>query len=575
MQRWLIWSVFVCVLAAAQPASAQTTAQQPASAQTTATAQAKAPRPNVVLIMADDMGYSDIGCYGSEIETPVLDKLAARGLRFAQFYNNARCCPTRASLMTGLYPHQTGVGLMMEDLGLPGYRGNLNRQCVTIAEVLRGAGYATFMSGKWHLTSHVTAQSDAQRFNWPLQRGFQRYYGTIRGAGNYFAPESLIRDNQDISAEAARDPDYYYTDALAKNASQFVKEHVQAQPQQPFFLYLAFTAPHWPMHAPAASIAKYRGKYREGWDALRQARYERQLKLGLIDAKWKLSPRSPEVPAWENVGKRPLPKEWQDIPGATQENVAELLDLRMAIYAAMVDHLDQGVGRLVKTLEETGQLDNTLLIFLADNGGCAESGIYGFSRENCEESVLGSRVSFPSYGACWANLSNTPFRRYKHDTFAGGMSSPFLVHWPSRIPAGGQIRRQVGHLVDIMPTIVEVAGATYPREYRDEKILPMEGISLVPALQDQPLTRTAPLCWEHHGNRAVLDGQWKIVADTAQGAWELYDVDADRTELHNLAAAQPERVARMSAMWDAWAERVHAVRNPQAQAAKKQKKAAQ
>ena len=318
----------------------------------------KALRPNIILIMADDMGFSDIGCYGGEIQTPNLDQLAEHGLRYTQFYNTARCCPTRASLLTGLYAHQTGMGAMTRPTPLRGYQGHINRNCVTIAEVLSQAGYATFMSGKWHLTEDKNKLVTGSKHNWPRQRGFDRFYGTIHGAGSFFDPNSLTRENTQVSpltdeGYQPKSGPYYYTDAINDHAVRYIREHKDKE--QPFFIYAAHTAPHWPMHALPEDIAKYKGKYDKGWDTMREARYQRQLKMGLIDAKWKMSPRDGKAPAWKDVKN----KEWE---------IA-----LMEIYAAMVDRMDQGIGNIVKALEETGQLDNTLILFLADNGGCAEN----------------------------------------------------------------------------------------------------------------------------------------------------------------------------------------------------------
>ncbi|MDQ3812382.1 MAG: sulfatase-like hydrolase/transferase, partial [Armatimonadota bacterium] len=470
-------------------------------------------RPNIVVILADDMGYSDIGCYGGDIETPNLDKLANAGLRFTRFYNAARCCPTRASLMTGLYPHQAGIGDMNYDLGLEAYRGELNRHCVTIAEVLKGAGYATYMTGKWHLTQfrHNSAGSDAEKANWPRQRGFDRYYGIIAGAANYFHPETLTLDNERLPPPG---DNYYTTDAFSDYAVQVINEHDKSKP---FFFYVAYNAPHWPLNAKPQDIAKYKGRFDKGWDALRKARHQRMIKMGLVDSKWELSPAATE---------------W-----SAATNKQQLLH-KMETYAAMVDSMDQGIGRIVETLKTNGTYDNTLLIFLSDNGACHEAA---------------------SYGVPWANLSNTPYRRYKHWTHEGGIATPLIVHWPARIKTHGEWRQQPGHVMDLMATCVDVAGATYPAEYTGEKIQPMEGKSLVPAFDNQPIQRDA-IYWEHEGNRAVLAGDWKLVSagNRRQNAkWELYNMASDRTETHDLIAAESERARQLARMWETWAERVH------------------
>lgn len=521
-----------------------------------------AERPNIVLVMSDDMGWSDLGCYGGEIQTPHLDALAANGIRFTQFYNTSRCCPTRASLLTGLYPHQAGVGHMMEDQGHPTYRGNLSDRAVTIAEVLRSAGYATYMAGKWHVSRHISP--DGPKFNWPLQRGFDRFLGTIHGAGSYYDPNSLTLGNTQI----APGDGFYYTDAIADFAARCIREH---RDDRPFFLYVAFTAAHWPMHAKPEHIAKYEGRYNAGWDAIRAARFQRLRRMGLIDPRWELSPRDPNVPAWE---EEPL-KAW---------------NIRcMEVYAAMVDVMDQGIGRILDALKETGRFDQTLFLFLQDNGGCAES--YGrrgpFRPRPTDPTALqpmrpdelqtrmqpertregypvrvgqgvmpGPADTYIAYGRGWANASNTPFREYKHWVHEGGISTPLIIHWPEGIPSErrNSLYHEPAHLIDIMATCVDVAGATYPTHFRRQPIQPMEGVSLRPAFTGQPLQRPQPIFWEHEGNRAVRQGRWKLVAKYRR-RWELYDIETDRTELHNLAERYPEKVRELAALYDAYARR--------------------
>ncbi len=520
----------------------------------------KGKRPNIILIMADDMGYSDIGCYGGEIHTPNLDRLAAGGLRFTQFYNTARCCPTRASLMTGLYQHQTGVGHMMNDRGYDGYRGDLNNRCVTIAEVLKQAGYSTYMSGKWHVTRH--RGPDGPKYNWPRQRGFDRFFGTIHGAGSYYDPCSLTRDNTQIPPDS---DDFYYTNAISDNAVKFIREH---DSDKPFFMYVAYTAPHWPMHALPRDIAKYKGRYARGWDALRAERHERMIKIGIVKSEWKITPRDSAVPPWEQAEN----KQWYQ--------------RRMEVYAAMVDCLDQGIRRIVSELRKSGSFENTLIFFLADNGGCAEE--YG-SRGPIKPDLLkeiplkpmdknelqpdmqpkvtrdgrpvrtgegvmpGPADTYIAYGRPWANASNTPFRLYKHWVHEGGIATPLIAHWPSHINAPGELRHQPGHLIDIMATCIDVADAKYPSRYKGRKITPMEGKSLLPAFDNRPIERQA-LYWEHEGNRAIRKGRWKLVSKYP-GRWELYDIEADRTELNNLADKYPELVRELTAMYNAWAKR--------------------
>lgn len=484
-------------------------------------------RPNIAVILVDDMGFSDIGCYGSEIPTPHLDNLAANGLRFTQFYNTGRCCPTRAALLTGLYSHQAGVGHMVADRGQPGYRGNLNDRCVTMAEVLRAAGYRTAMAGKWHVTKFVQATNETEKADWPRQRGFDHYFGIIQGSANYFRPKPLTRENEVIEA-----PDgFYTTDAFVDNAIRFLDA---GDKSKPFFLYLAFNAPHFPLMAPQEEIAKFRGRYKIGWDKLREQRRARQIELGIVDQAWPLSPRPPEVKPWEVL----TPDE------------QDHFDHLMAIYAAVVAHMDAAVGRFVEALRRRGALDNTVIFFLSDNGGNAESGPEG--RYNGQPP--GSENSNIYCGQSWATLENTPFRRYKHFNHEGGISTPLIVQWPARIRAGGQLRTQPGHLIDIMATCIDLAAAAYPKEFNRKTIQPMEGRSLLPAFDNQPIQRDA-LFWEHEGNAAVRVGDWKLVRLGRNGPWELYNLKADRTELHDLAATLPDRVNELAATWDAWAAR--------------------
>ena len=494
-----------------------------------------AERPNIIVMMVDDMGFSDFGCYGSEIRTPNIDALAAGGLRFTQFYNTGRCCPTRASLLTGLYPHQAGVGHMTNDRGHDGYRGDLNRRCVTIAEVLGSAGYGTYMVGKWHVTKNMTARSDEDKHNWPRQRGFDRYFGTITGAGSFFTPKTLTRDNTPVTKFPKG---FFYSDAINDTAGEFITEHVKRTPDKPFFCYVAHTAPHWPLHAKPQDIERYVGKYSKGWDVVRAERHKRQIKMGLVKSQWKITARDSKAKAWDELDAK------------RQEN----MDRRMAIYAAQIDTVDQGVGRLVETLKKLGQFDNTLILLLADNGGCAEGGIWGFDRNKTGK--LGSDESFSSYGLSWANASNTPFREYKHWVHEGGISTPLIAHWPAKIKDAGKLRHQPGHLIDIMATCVDVSGAKYPTKYKGHKIKPREGKSLLPAFENKPIDREA-IYWEHEGNRAVRVGQWKLVAKGARGPWELYDLEADRTETNNLAEKEPRRTRRMAKLWQLWAERAN------------------
>jgi arylsulfatase len=526
-----------------------------------------APRPNILLIMIDDVGYSDLGCFGSAIQTPNVDSLAKEGVRFTQFYNTARCCPTRASLLTGLYSHQTGVGHMTwADNGYDGYRGLLNNRCATIAEVLKADGYRTYMAGKWHITSADKVDSD--RAQWPVQRGFEKFYGTIKGSGSFFDPMSLCRQNTWITPE--NDPEYkpkqfYYTDAISDNAVKYLQEHEKESADKPFFMYVAYTAAHWPMQALDKDIAKYKGKFDGGYEPERQARIKRLKELGLLEANWD---PAPTVGDWNSVKNKKVEARC------------------MEVYAAMLDNMDQGVGRIIAQLKKENKFDNTLIFFLQDNGGCAEETgrkpvknppKKDFKPMKPDELQMiaqphqtrdgrpvrkgpnvmpGGADTFIAYGENWANVSNTPFREYKHWVHEGGISTPLIVHWPAGIPKSrdGKLEKQPGHLIDIMATCVDVSGAKYPTELNGGKIKPMQGVSLVPALAGKDLKRKEPIFWEHESNRAVRDGKWKLVAKADQ-PWELYDMKKDRTEMHNLASKNPDKVKELAAKWDSWAAR--------------------
>jgi len=493
-----------------------------------------APRPNIVVIMSDDMGFSDLGCYGAEIRTPNIDKMAAEGLRFTQFYNAGRCCPTRASLLTGLYPHQAGMGGMVNSTSGPGpYQGYLNDQCVTIAEVLKDAGYRTFMSGKWHVGE--------ERPHWPVDRGFDRYYGLISGAMNYFdidkgKAEGVVRGFA-IDGEPHRPPkeDWYFTDAISDYAVKYVQDHGAAA--EPFFLYVAYTAPHWPLHALDEDIERYLGTYMEGWDAVREARYKRLVDQGLIDPSWPLSPRDAETADWASVEDKAL------------------MDRKMAVYAAQMDRMDQGIGRILDALDANGKTENTLVLFLADNGGCHEGGALGFDNRNNGVPV-GGVDSYMSYGRSWANASNTPFRMYKHWVHEGGIATPLVVRWPAGIAARGAITHQAGHIVDFMATFVEIAGATYPETRDGKAITPLEGKSLVPVLKGEQRPGHDAIYWEHSGNRAVRQGDWKLVAPKGGSEWALFNLKADRSELNNLIEENPDKAAELRLLYEKWAEGV-------------------
>ena len=522
-------------------------------------------RPNIVLVLADDLGYSDLGCYGSEIRTPHLDALAARGLRFTQFYNTSRCCPTRASLLTGLYPHQAGIGRMTMDAGgrFPGYRGVLGRNTVTVAEALRTAGYRTAMVGKWHVSPTVEGPGHMNRLanrqiadtfsdlaTYPTARGFERYYGNIWGVVNYFDPFSLV----DGTAPVREVPeDFYITDALTDRAARYVDEFAPgAKGGTPFFLYVAHVAPHWPLHAPEADVDGYVETYKAGWDSVRAARHARQAGLGL-------RPPGDLPPPPPNRAKT-----WDDNPDR------DWLARAMATHAAMVTRMDDGVGRLVKKLEQAGVLDDTLILFLSDNGASPEA--YerpGFDRP--AETRDGRRITYPpdktvppgredtffGFGPGWANVANTPLRGWKADPYEGGICTPLIAHWPRAMgDRGGAVTPQVGHVIDVMPTCLELAGAAYPAEVNGTPVPPVEGKSLLPVLRGGRREGHDTIAWEHFNGRALRRGDWKLVA-RANRRWELYDLSNDRTEQHDLAAAHPDRVKEMSEAWGQWARRAN------------------
>lgn len=494
--------------------------------------------PNIVLIMVDDMGYSDIGCYGGEIPTPNIDRLAADGIRFSQFYNTARCCPTRASLLTGLFPHQTGIGHMTnspksdkkyEDWGTEGYIGYLNQQCVTIAEVLREAGYHTYMTGKWHLGYHKPER-------WPLQRGFDKYYGIISGASSYFWPHG----NRGLTFmnEALPPPDstqYYTTDAFTDYAIQFIEEQEE---KAPYFLYLAYNAPHWPLHAKEEDIEKFVGKYMHGWDQVRANRLEKQRSMGLFEHEVGLSARDARVRPWDEV----------------DEAQKKRVDYRMATYAAQIYSVDYNIGKLLYSLEERGDLDNTLILFLSDNGGCAEM-YHEFGTKPQSWINKANYSGAVSYGIGWANASNTPFHEYKVQTYEGGISTPLIAHWPARIKEQkGSITHAPGYLIDIMPTLLEVSGASYPEQYQGNDIHPLEGKSLVPVFETGNRQDHEYMFWEHQSNCAIRYGKWKAVKRLTDEEWELYDLEEDRIESNNLAREFPKIVQQLDEKWNEWAK---------------------
>lgn len=495
--------------------------------------QTRPTRPNIVVILVDDMGYSDIGSFGGEIPTPNIDALAARGLRYTQFYNAARCSPTRASLLTGLYPHQAGVG-HLESVVIPGStgsQGKLADRAVTLAEMAGSAGYYTAISGKWHVGASLGVG--------PWQRGFQRSMITpiapiyfpdqVQDGGN-----KLLIDGRAVplsSAELAPGR-WYSSDLYTDWGIKFIEEARSAK--KPFFLYLGFTAPHFPIMAPPETVARFKGKYTAGWDRLRAARFERQKTLGIVPRATKLAERPAYLYDWE----------------ALSPDERDRYDSMMAVYAASISRIDSAVGKLVARLKADGSFDDTLILFMSDNGGNGEAGPDGRFRGD----PPGGPRSVVWTGANWAMLQNTPYGGYKHFTEEGGIATPLIAHWPRGIGASrnGSLIRQPGHLVDVMPTLVELTGAHYPRQFNGHAIVPMQGASLVPSFNGQAIRRRAPIFWEHQGNRAIRDGRWKLVAQFEK-PWRLYDLIADPTERADLAATHPARAAAMADAWDRWA----------------------
>jgi arylsulfatase len=530
-------------------------------------------KPNFIVILTDDMGYSDIGCFGSEIKTPNIDRLAKDGLRFTQFYNTSRCSPSRASLLTGLYPHQAEMGhLSNSNFEQLGYRDDLSKNAVTMAEVFRQNGYATYMTGKWHIAKNIEPNGDIS--NWPCQRGFDRYFGTLNGAGSFYDPGTLVSNNKFI----APGKDFYYTDAISDTTVKFISEHPT---DKPFFFYVAYTAAHWPLHAPENEIEKYKGFYDEGWDSVRLARFSKLKELGIIDERCVLTERGVDIPEWKD---EPM-KEWQV--------------RRMEVYAAMIDIMDQGIGRIISELENRGMLDNTVVFYMHDNGGCAEpqgtdkpeipltreqkilkplspdSIFYGRRPEYARDGrfvrsgkgvMAGDADTWVAYNEEWANVSNTPYRLYKHWVHEGGIITPLIVHWPKGIQYKGELRRQPSHLIDIMATCIDIAGIDYPGEYNGNKIQSPEGKSLVPAFSNNPLQRDL-IFWEHEGNRAIRAGNWKLVSRTIKTrvftqsdeiAWELYNLETDPSETKDMATEFPEKVKTLAALWEQEAIRTKA-----------------
>jgi arylsulfatase A-like enzyme len=488
-------------------------------------------KPNILLIMADDLGFSDIGSYGSEIKTPNIDRLAAEGTRLRQCYNNGICAPSRASLLTGQYPHKAGIGFFNRDLGVPGYEGYLNSESLTLAEVLKTGGYETFMSGKWHVGNTPD--------KWPTKRGFDKFFGFIDGGISYWDTKPIMRAGPFASNLYLNDQefkitkkDHYLTDELTDQAIGFLKESPK---DKPFFMYMAYNAPHWPIHAKPTDIEKYKGMYDIGWDSLRTVRLNKLKALGLVDAQSNPM-RDRSITPWNKL---------------TFDEKAMWVK-KMEVYAAMVDNLDQNIGKLLKYLEETNQIDNTLIVFISDNG--AED--WDFSKMslaiNRDRGPVGTAGSNESYTQNWAQVSNVPLRSYKSTPYEGGVSSPFIARYPKIIPANS-IQDGGLHLIDFMPSFLELSGIKYPTSYNGKPVNPMVGESFLSSLKNNNWERKEPLYYEWAGNRMARMGKWKTVSYYPQNKWQLFDLSTDRTENVDLADKFPEIVNQIDQNYHKWA----------------------
>ncbi len=483
-------------------------------------------RPNIIYIMADDLGYSDLGCYGGEVSTPNLDQLAANGIKLRKFYNNSRCCPTRASLLTGQYPHTVGMGGMVGLTQAPvvkgSYQGFLNDSFPTVAEELKKVGYNTYMSGKWHVGERPE--------HWPLKRGFDRYYGLISGASSFFEITPAERDKRRFVLD---DKDYeipkeghYMTDAFTDHAMGYLDQQKKDYNGKPFFLYLAYTAPHFPLHALEQDIVKYEELYLQGWDVTREKRFQKMKQLGLVDDRYQLTQRPVIVPAWENATEK---KVWAR---------------KMAVYAAMIDRMDQNIGRLINKLKSNGQYDNTMIVFISDNGACAET--VNTKLLSDPEKKIGERGSYHIYGEGWANASNTPFKKYKHYMHEGGIVTPCIIQWPAKIKPAKGYSEGTGHVIDLMPTALELAGAKSPG---------LAGTSFS-YLWTKKKAPERTYCWEHEGNQAIRKGKWKLVKEFQETYWSLYDLASDPTEMNDLSGVEATRAKAMLEEYNNWSAKV-------------------
>ncbi len=522
--------------------------------------------PNIVVIMVDDLGYADLGCYGSEIHTPHLDQLAADGVRFTDFHVTPMCSPTRASLLTGLNPHLAGVGTVAHsDAGFPGYAMEIRDDVTTLPHLLRDHGYRTFMVGKWHLTKDSDQSAAGPHHSWPCQKGFDRYYGVLDAFTNLHHPHRLVEDNHAVDIDQYPDG-YYFTDDITDRAISMITGSKASNPRQPFFLYMAHGAVHAPLHAKAEDIARYRGRYDEGWDELRDRRFARQVELGIVPPGTRLAPRNHE----EGNDVRP----WADLP----ERERGLFARYMEVYAGMVDNIDQNVGRLIDTLDRLDELDNTVFIFTSDNGSSREGEAVGttayyvhllqgddIDADLARLDHIGGPRTTPHMPRGWAMLGNTPFRLYKINTHAGGHTVPFIVHWPTgrrdgRLDGAGTLRRQYTHVTGLLSTLLEVAGLD-PDEVAGER----SGRSFAPVLADADApSRHDEQHYEMIGHRGYYRNGWEIVTlhrpltPFDDSEWELYHLAEDPTELDDLAAQEPERLRELAAAWEAaaWTNQV-------------------
>lgn len=489
-----------------------------------------ADKPNVVFILADDLGFSDLGCYGGEIETPNLDMLAANGLRYSQFYNTARCWPSRAALLTGYYAQQVNRDP----------QGQRPKWAALAPQLLQPAGYRSYHTGKWHVDGPI------------LAGGFERSYD-MADQNRFFGPKQRTQNDKPLTA-VSDDEGYYVTTAIAERGIQWLKEHHAEHGREPFFLYLAFTSPHFPLHALPEDIARYSQRYTVGWDVIRERRWKRQRELGLTGLELSALEKS-TVPPW-NLSEEALQKQigpgeaghavpWTELTPEQQRFQAT----KMAIHAAMVDRMDREIGQVLNQLRGMNAFDNTLIFFASDNGASAEQIIRG---DMHDPSVpAGSAKSYLCLGPGWSTAANTPFRKHKHWNHEGGITTPLIAHWPAGIKARGEWRRSPGHLVDIVPTLLELASLTPPASFYNEPRPTLPGRSLVATFaNDQPVSHE-PLFFKHEGNRALRRGDWKIVAAGKDAPWELYDLSKDRSEMHNLAEKHPDTLKELADLWTA------------------------